>query len=89
MVGVGNVHYEIGDRINAMSFAGIGAVRRLVSKLALPTEIDRRLSLQKRHLPYYESDDVLTIAYNLVCVGERLEDLDDLRRPTWTPWGRS
>ena len=40
MFGVGKVHYEIGDRINAMNFGGIGAVRRLVSKLGLPTEID-------------------------------------------------
>ena len=89
MFGVGKVHYEIGDRINAMSFGGIGAVRRLVSKLGLPTEIDRRLRLLMRHLPYYESDHVLNIAYNLLCGDERLEDLDDLRRPTWTPWGRS
>ena len=79
MFGVGKVHYEIGDRINAMNFGGIGAGRRLVSKLGLPTEIDRRLSLLKRHLPYYESDHVLNIAYNLLCGGVRLENLDALR----------
>ncbi|MDE2794823.1 MAG: hypothetical protein OXL34_08405 [Gemmatimonadota bacterium] len=63
------VHYEIGARINAMSFGGIGAVRRLVSKLGLAREIDGRLKLLKRHLPYHESDHMLNIAYNLLCGG--------------------
>ncbi len=39
----GAVHYEIGARTSAMSFGGIGAVRRLVAKLSLAREIDRRL----------------------------------------------
>ena len=87
--GLGKVHYEMGDRINAMSFGGIGAVQRLVSKLELPREIDRRLKLLKRHLPYHETDHVLNIDRNLLCGGVRLEDLGGLRRPPWTPWGRS
>ena len=77
--GAGRVHYEIGARINAMSFGGIGAIRRLVSKLGLAREIDRRLELLKVHLPYHESDHVLNIAYNLLCGGTRLEDLGSLR----------
>ena len=77
--GAGKLHYEIGARINAMSFGGIGAIRRLVSKLGLAREIDGRLKLLKRHLPYHESDHVLNIAYNLLCGGTRLEDLGSLR----------
>ena len=77
--GSGRVRYEIGARINAMSFGGIGAIRRLVSKLGLAREIDGRLKLLKRHLPYHESDHVLNIAYNLLCGGTRLEDLGALR----------
>ena len=77
--GSGRVRYEIGARINAMSYGGIGVVRRLVSKLGLPGEINRRLGLLKRHLPYHESDHVLNIAYNLLCGGTRLEDLGALR----------
>ncbi len=79
MFGPGKVHYEIGARISAMSFGGIGAVRRLVAKLGLPGEIDRRLELLKVHLPYHESDHVLNIAYNLLCGSARLEDLGGLR----------
>ena len=79
MFGSGRVRYEIGARINAMSYGGIGAVRRLVSKLGLAGEINRRLALLKRHLPYHESDHVLNIAYNMLCGGARLEDLGALR----------
>ena len=75
--GRGKVRYEIGARINAMSY--IGVVRELVSKLGLAGEINRRLTLLKRHLPYHESDHVLNIAYNLLCGGTRLEDLGSLR----------
>ncbi|WP_420633989.1 IS1380 family transposase [Candidatus Palauibacter sp.] len=75
----GGLHYEIGARTSAMSYGGIGAVRRLVSKLGLAREMDRRLELLRRHLPYHESDHVLNIAYNLLCGGTRLEDLGGLR----------
>ena len=61
MFGSGRVRYEIGARINAMSYGGIGVVRRLVSKLGLAGEINRRLALLRRHLPYHESDHVLNI----------------------------
>ena len=79
MFGVGKVSYEIGARISAMSFGGIGAVRRLVAKLGLAWELDGRLKLLKLHLPYHESDHVLNVAYNMLCGGTRLEDLGALR----------
>jgi hypothetical protein len=41
--------------------------------------LDRRLHLLKVHLPYHESDHVLNIAYNALCGGTCLEDLE-LRR---------
>lgn len=78
----GNVHYEIGANIDAMSFGGMGAVHRLVTKLGLPKEIDKRLKLLKVHLPYHESDHVLNLAYNVLCGGTRLEDIERLRHDT-------
>jgi len=33
----------------------------------------------KRHFPYHESDHVLSLAYNVLCGGTRLEDLERLR----------
>ncbi len=41
--------------------------------------IDANLELLKIHLPYHESDHVLTLAYSVLCGGTRLEDVDRLR----------
>ena len=34
------------------------------------------------HLPYHESDHVLNLAYNVLCGGTRLEDIERLRHDT-------
>jgi hypothetical protein len=41
--------------------------------------IDRRVHVLKMHRPYHESDHVLDLAYNALCGGLRLEDIE-LRR---------
>ncbi len=79
MFNSGTVHYEVGANTNAMSFGGIAAVHRLVTKLGLAKQIDEKLHLLKMHLPYHESDHVLNIAYNVLCGGTRLEDIERLR----------
>jgi hypothetical protein len=78
----GKVHYEIGGNTDAMSYGGVGAVHRLVTKLGLVEEIDESLHLLKVHLPYHESDHVLNLAYNVLCGGTRLEDIEHLRHDT-------
>lgn len=75
----GAIHYEVGANTDATSFGGIAAIHRLVTKLGLPEEIDDRVDLLKRHLPYHESDHVLNISYNVMCGGTRLEDIELLR----------
>jgi Transposase DDE domain group 1 len=75
-----NIHYEIADRSRAISHGGIGAVHALAHDLGLIDAIDRRLHLLKIHLPYHESDHVLNIAYNALCGGTCLEDLELRRR---------
>jgi hypothetical protein len=82
MMRSGKVHYEIVANVDAMSYGGIGAVHRLVGKLGLPQLIDERVELLKRHLPYHESDHVLNLAYNVLCGGTRLEDIERLRHDT-------
>ena len=79
MFGSGKVHYEVGATIDAMSYGGIAPVHQLVVKLGLVDEINRVLDLLKVHLPYHESDHVLNIAYNIICGGTRLEDIERLR----------
>jgi hypothetical protein len=79
MLGSGKVHYEVGANTEAMCFGGITPVHRLVSKLGLASKIDSALRLLKVHLPYHESDHVLNLAYNVMCGGTRLEDIERLR----------
>jgi hypothetical protein len=79
MFSASNVHYEMGDRVHGFASGGIGAIHKLVLRTGLREEIDRRVHLLKLHLPYHESDHVLNIAYNLLCGGGCLEDLELLR----------
>ena len=74
-----NIHYEVADKTRAISCGGIGAIQLLVRKLGLAEAIDERLDLLKFHLPYHESDHVLNFAYNALCNGTCLDDIE-LRR---------
>ena len=82
MLGSGRVHYEVGAHTDAMSYGGMGAIHRLVTKLGLAKTIDATLQLLKVHLPYHESDHVLNLGYNVLCGGTRLEDIERLRHDT-------
>ncbi len=73
------IHYEIGDRGRGIGYGGIGAMHLLVRQLGRAEAIDRRLHLLQLHLPYHESDHVLNFAYNALCDGTCLQDLE-LRR---------
>src|SRR5881275_1944286 len=79
MLTASNIHYEISDRGRGIGYGGIGAMHLLVRKLGLAEAIDRRLHLLQIHLPYHESDHVLNLAYNALCDGTCLEDIE-LRR---------
>ena len=79
MFGSTCMHYEVSAHPQAMSFGGIAAVHRLVTKLGLAKEVDATLKLLKVHLPYHESDHVLNLAYNVMCGGTCLEDIERLR----------
>lgn len=75
----GNCHYEMAGRTRALAFGGIGAIHQLARNLGLDRRINRRVRLLKIHNPYHESDHVLSLAYNVLCGGTCLEDLE-LRR---------
>jgi hypothetical protein len=74
-----NIHYEIADRSRGLAYGGIGAIQLLARQTGLVEALDDRLKLLKRHLPYYESDHVLNIAYNILCNGDCLQDIERLR----------
>ena len=74
-----NLHYEMSGRSRGIGFGGIGAVHTLVTGLGLDKAINREVPLLKAHVPYFESDHVLNIAYNVLTGGTCLEDIDRLR----------
>ena len=74
-----NIHYDVSDRDGAILQGGIGAIHLLARRIGLIRDIDEQLHVLKVHLPYHESDHVLNIAYNSLCNGSCLEDIE-LRR---------
>jgi hypothetical protein len=74
-----NIHYEIAERTRGLAFGGIGAMHLLARKIGLIDAINQNLAIFKIRLPYYESDHVLNIAYNALCNGTCLQDIE-LRR---------
>lgn len=71
--------YEIADRTRVLSAGGLGAIHTLVSKLKLPENINQQVSVLQRHLPYFESDHILSLCYSLLCGGKPLQDVNRLR----------
>jgi Transposase DDE domain group 1 len=74
-----DIHYDIAERARGIASGGVGAIHALARQVGLVDTIDRRLHLLKFHFPYHESDHVLTFAYNALCDGTCLQDLE-LRR---------
>ena len=79
MLAARNIHYDVADRTRALCCGGIGAVHLLARRTGLIDAIDRGVRRLKAHLPYHESDHVLNIAYNILCGGDCLQDLEMLR----------
>lgn len=69
----------MGERQCGTAYGGVAVMHQLVRELQLAEAIDQRLQLLKWHKPYHESDHVLNFAYNALCDGTCLEDME-LRR---------
>jgi len=74
--------YELAERVAAVGCGGLGAIHRMVRRIGLPQLLDSRLDILKRARPYQDSDHVLNIAYNLLCGGQVLEDIELRRNDT-------
>jgi len=73
------IRYEWAERDRGVAHGGIGMIARLVDAVGLADEINASVELLKVHRPYHESDHVLNIAYNAMCGGTRLEDIETRR----------
>ena len=74
-----NIQYEHSDRVRGLVSGGIGVMHQLAQHTGLVEAIDRHVEVLKVALPYHESDHVLGIAYNVLCGGTCLQDIE-LRR---------
>jgi len=79
MLSATNIHYDVSQRNRAITCGGIGLIHALAQRIGLIQDIDQRLHLLKLHLPYHESDHVLGIAYNALCGGTCLQDIERRR----------
>jgi hypothetical protein len=79
VLGRANVGYELSERSRGTAHGGMGMIARLVGEVGLAGEIDASVALLKMHRPYHESDHVLNIAYNALCGGTRLDDIEARR----------
>src|SRR3979490_1469711 len=75
-----DIHYEHSDRVRGLAVGGIGMMHRLAQHTGLVEAIDRHVRVLKVALPYHESDHVLGIAYNVLCGGTCLQDIEQRRQ---------
>jgi hypothetical protein len=73
------IHYDMAAKAKGLHCAGLGAFRLLEQQLDLATAINGRIRLLKRHVPYFESDHILNLTYNVLAGGRTLNDLELLR----------
>jgi len=79
MIAGDNLRYELAEKTGGTAYGGIASIDAFAKKIRLPEYIDNQLHLFKKHLPYHESDHVLNLAYNALCGGTCLQDIE-LRR---------
>jgi hypothetical protein len=75
-----NIHYDLSTRTRGLDAGGIGMMHRLALHTGLVAAIDRHVQVLKVHLPYHESDHVLGLAYNSLCGGTCLQDIEQRRQ---------
>ena len=52
MISASNIKYELAEKVQGLACGGIGAMLLVARKTGLIGDIDDRLHLLKRHLPY-------------------------------------
>lgn len=74
-----NLVYEVSHRVRAIECGGIGGMHTMVAKLGLIDALNEGVHLFQRHVPYWESDHVLHLTYNILTGGTCIQDGDRLR----------
>jgi len=79
VLGRANIGYEFAERSRGVAHGGMGMIAKVVGEVGLAAEIDDAVHVLAQHRPYHESDHVLNIAYNALCGGTRLDDIEARR----------
>ena len=73
------IKYELSQRSRGVVYGGVALLHRLAEDVGLVKAINNNVPLLKFWLPYSEADHVLNFAFNGLCEGTCLEDIE-LRR---------
>jgi len=73
------VRLRLAQRGEVTPYGGLALAHDLVMRLELDKDLNRSLPLLKLHLPYHESDHLLTHVYNLFVGGGCIEDVTNLQ----------
>jgi len=79
VLGGTSTRFEVSGRVQAVVCGGLAAIHAMVRSVGLMAAINARVIVFKRHWPYFESDHILNLAYNLLAGGRSIEDLEHLR----------
>jgi len=74
------LHLERGTRSDVTDFGGLVLPLALLRRMKAPQLIDERVEVLKLHLPYHESDHVISQALMLYAGGSCLEDMAMLQQ---------
>jgi len=74
-----SMRYEVAEKTEAIDVGGIGMIHKLALESGLVGAINSKVRLLKFNFPYRESDHILNIAYNALCGGTCLEDIEQRR----------
>lgn len=73
------VRTKVQERGEVTAYGGLALAHDLAMRLELDRELNRSLRLLKLHLPFFESDHVLTHVYNLYIGGRCIEDIGHIQ----------
>ena len=79
LLGRADISCELSERTRGTAHGGMGLIAKLVDAVGLAEQINQAVHLLKAHRPYHESDHVLNLAYNALCGGQRLDDIEHRR----------
>lgn len=72
--------FDLAERAAATGAGGVGLIHKMCETIGLKQSINENVTVLKQHQPYYESDHVLTIAFNVLAGGTCLDHVEHCRK---------